>query len=131
MNETELRRIVYNPEYEWAISEGLKPLEDEGRIYGYKIREAGPYELHAVRMIYNWRLAECDSPVPIRRAWCYDGIGISTFRLVVASAREWEWSLDTMPEGWVKNPMTGERRGHLLDEHEARLAADVPPDSTE
>jgi hypothetical protein len=80
--------------------------------HGYRVKETETHYIDVVPMLFNHRLVTTrkDNPLLYDRGWCYQGAGLEGFTAAVTAALAWDGSDDTEPEGWIKNPITGERR---------------------
>lgn len=79
---------------------------------GYRVGETETHFIDVLPMKFNWRLVLTPKHAPgtYDRAWCYYGTGPDAFARAVLAAWAWDGALDTEPDGWDKNAITGRYR---------------------
>jgi hypothetical protein len=82
----------------------LEELHYTDGFVGYRVKTTETHHIEVWQFLVNWRLVTCpvDSPGCPERAWCYQGLGPSTFVSAVIAAYSWDGSDDTEPPGYFK-----------------------------
>jgi hypothetical protein len=83
------------------------PLElvdpDEYGWYVYRYDGFGGRSVHLAKMIFNWRISECDGPLTYARHWCFEGRGEDTFLRAALALKTWNCDPDSEPRGFIKS----------------------------
>lgn len=79
---------------------------------GFRVAETETHYIHALHMLFNWRLVEVSkaNPFTYGRFWCYVGNDPAALLAVCAAVRVWIETGAPEPPGWSKNGQTGEWR---------------------